>query len=151
MPLPAGEHAVFPARLAALPETATFAREFCDRNGVSRDDALRLTLIIEELFTNTVEHGYRSQSDAPIRVTLSTSGPHVTILYEDAAPAYDPLALIHVKPSSLNDSVDDRPLGGLGGYILGRLIVVATYSYEHGNNRLWLTMPREDPPLARQD
>jgi hypothetical protein len=33
MPLPAGEHAVFPARLAALPETAAFAREFCERSG----------------------------------------------------------------------------------------------------------------------
>src|SRR5262252_10298029 len=45
MPLPAGDHAVFPARLGALPETATFARDFCERNGVSRGDALRLTLI----------------------------------------------------------------------------------------------------------
>jgi serine/threonine-protein kinase RsbW len=151
MPLPAGEHAVFPARLSALPDTAIFARDFCERNGVSRDDALRLTLIIEELFTNTVQHGYGSESDAPIRVTLGISGPHVTILYEDAAPAYDPLALIHVKPSTLNDPVDDRPLGGLGGYILGQLIVAATYSYEHGSNRLWLTMPREEPASARQD
>lgn len=90
MSLPAGEHAVFPARLAAPPETAAFARDFCERNGVSRDDALRLTLIIEEFFTNTVEHGYRTESDAPIRVTLAASGPHVTVLYEDAAPAYDP-------------------------------------------------------------
>ena len=151
MPLPAGEHAVFPARLAALPETATFARDFCARNGVGRDDALRLTLIIEELFTNSVQHGYGTESDAPIRVTLGTAGLHITILYEDAAPAYDPLALILVTPSTLNDPLDARPLGGLGGYILGQLIVAATYSYENRSNRLWLTMPREDPASAPQD
>jgi serine/threonine-protein kinase RsbW len=105
---------------------------------------LRLIFIIEELFTNTVQHGYQGESDAPIRVTLGMSGMHVTVLYEDAAPAYDPLALIHVKPSSLNDSLESRPLGGLGGYLLGQLVVAATYAYEQGTNRLWLTMPRGD-------
>ena len=142
MSMPSGDHAVFPARLSALPETAAFARDFCERNSVSHDDALRLTFIIEELFTNTVQHGYRGESDAPIRVTLAMSGAHVTVLYEDAAPAYDPLALIHVKPSTLNDSLESRPLGGLGSYLVGQLVVAATYAYEQGTNRLWLTMPR---------
>ena len=61
----AREHTEFPARLAALRDTAAFAQVFCERNGIDRHTALRLTLVIEELFTNTVQHGYRAESDLP--------------------------------------------------------------------------------------
>lgn len=139
---PSSEQAEFPARLAALPETADFAQAFCQRNGVGRDDALRLTLVIEELFTNTVRHGYRDESDAPIRISLALADGRVTLLYEDSAPRYDPLAHWSATPSGLGAPIESRPVGGLGVYLLGQLVTGARYAYENGSNRLWLEMPR---------
>ena len=139
---PSSEQAEFPARLAALSETAGFAQAFCQRNGISRDDALRLTLVIEELFTNTVRHGYRDESDAPIRISLALADGRVTLLYEDSAPRYDPLAQLSAPPSGLAVPIESRPIGGLGVYLLGQLVTSARYAYENGSNRLWLEMPR---------
>ena len=133
-----GEHAQFPARLGALPDTAAFAQGFCDRNGISHDNALRLTLVIEELFTNTVRHGYRGESDAPIRISLSLAEGRVTLLYEDSAPRYDPLIRLSDTPEGLSSPVEARPVGGLGVYLLGQLVAGARYAYENGSNRLWL-------------
>ena len=134
------EQRLFPARLAMLPETASFAQAFCDRHGIVRHDALRLTLIIEELFTNTVEHGYRGECDAEIRIALSVERGGVGVLYEDSAPRYDPLARLSDAPASIARAVESRPIGGLGVYLVGQLVEHASYVYEEGCNRLWLTM-----------
>jgi serine/threonine-protein kinase RsbW len=139
--MPPTDQAVFPARLAALPDTAAFAQGFCDRNGIGRDDALRLTLVIEELFTNTIAHGYGGDSDAPVRVALSLEAGAVALLYEDSAARFDPLA----RPSaaaSLAEPVSDRPIGGLGVHLVRELVASARYAYEDGHNRLWLTLER---------
>ena len=81
----AGVHRVFNAQMSALPETAAFVESFCARHRIARADVLRLTLIVEELFTNSGEHGYRGESDAPIHVTLSADTGEVELLYEDVA------------------------------------------------------------------
>lgn len=132
---------MFPARLTALSDAASFAQAFCDRRGVSRDDALRLIFVIEELFTNSVRHGYRNEGDSPIRIALAVAEGRVTMLYEDWAPRYDPLDRFSAPPLSLGAPAEGRAIGGLGVYLIGQLVAGARYAYENGTNRLWLTMP----------
>lgn len=131
---------MFPARLTALSDTAAFAQAFCDRNGIGRDDALRVIFVIEELFTNSVRHGYCNESDSPIRIALAVADGRVTMLYEDWAPRYDPLDRFAAPPSTLEAPAEVRAIGGLGAYLIGQLVASASYAYENGANRLWLTM-----------
>jgi anti-sigma regulatory factor (Ser/Thr protein kinase) len=145
------EQRTFHARMAMLAETAAFVEDFCARGAVGRDDALRLTLIVEELFTNTVTHGHGGDCDALVVVALTRSGGHVELRYEDAAPAYDPLTRLVTAPPSLTAPVEARPVGGLGMHLVGQLASGARYAYESGRNRLWLVVAldgRPDPPGA---
>jgi anti-sigma regulatory factor (Ser/Thr protein kinase) len=48
-----------------IPATAAFATGFCARNGIDRTAALRLRLVIEELFTNTIRHGIAASAMRP--------------------------------------------------------------------------------------
>ena len=137
------EQAEFQAKLAALHDTAVFAHAFCERHGVPHDAALRLTFVLEELFTNTVKHGYGRECDSPVRIRLSMSEGCVSVLYEDSAPRYDLVARLSVAPAGLAASAEARPVGGLGVYLLGQLVAAAHYAYENSCNRLWFTMPRE--------
>jgi serine/threonine-protein kinase RsbW len=137
---PSGEQRVFAGRLASLCDAAAFAQDFCDRHGIGRRDALRLALIIEELFTNTVRHGYRGDCDAPIRIALAIEAGTVSLFYEDAAPRHDPLAGLAVAPISLTTPFESRPVGGLGVFLVGVLADNARYAYEDGCNRLWLRL-----------
>lgn len=134
------EQMQFPARLTMLHETAAFAQAFCARHGIVHDDAMRLTMIIEELFTNSVQHGYRGESDAPIRIALSVEIGGIGVLYEDSAPRYDPLAGLSSTPANLARPVESRPIGGLGVYLVAQLVERSSYAYEEGCNRLRLTM-----------
>jgi len=137
------EQAEFEAKLTALHDIAAFAHAFCERNGVGHDAALRLTFVLEELFTNTVKHGYGRECDSPVRIRLSMSEGCVTVLYEDSAPRYDLVARLSIAPTDLAASAEARPVGGLGVYLLSQLVAGARYAYENSCNRLWFTMPRD--------
>src|SRR5207247_587164 len=51
-------HRVFAARRDTLPAVAEFIAAVCAAGGVPRKTCLRLTLLVEELFTTTVVHGH---------------------------------------------------------------------------------------------
>ncbi len=133
--------------MTMLAETAAFVEGFCARHGVQRDDRLRLTLIVEELFTNTVVHGHGGSADSAIQIELSRHDGDVNVFYEDSAPAYDVLARMATAAPEVAASIDSRVVGGLGVYLVGQLVCAARYAYDDGKNRVWLTMRcgREDP------
>ena len=71
-----------------------FLEDFCADSGVSRTSCLRLNLVLEELFTNTVHHGHRGDSDAPVWLTLASLQRRVAVTYEDTAPPFNPYARV---------------------------------------------------------
>lgn len=75
--------------------------------GIAADDAVRLQLIAEELFTNTIAHGHQGDSDRPVVVSLHRTSGVSTLRYEDDAPPFD-LTKIPQKMAST------AAIGGLG-------------------------------------
>ena len=67
----------------------------------------------------------------------------VTLVYEDAAPSFDPLSRPPVPPAELAASVESRPVGGLGIHLVKQLVASAHYAREDGRNRLRLGIRRE--------
>jgi anti-sigma regulatory factor (Ser/Thr protein kinase) len=137
---PAREVREFSARFAAVADTADFAFAFCERNGIPRQTALRLRLILEELLTNSIRHGYRAERDTGIRIELDVIGGCPAIVYEDSAPPYDPLTRMSAPPSGNDMSVDAPPGDGVGIVLIGNLTDRAQYVYEDGHNRLSLVV-----------
>lgn len=140
---PAGpdERREFEARLAALAAALGFVEEFCARQGVERMVALRMAFVVEELFTNTVNHGHRGDCDAPVEVGLARTAGALLLFYADTAPAYNPLTNFHGEPAGLAATLQMRPVGGLGAYAIGQLIETAGYEHRDGRNSLLLSLP----------
>ena len=126
--------------MAALPETAAFVEGFAHTHGFDHDDALRLVLIVEELFTNTVAHGYGGDCEASIRIALAVEAGEVELFYEDAAPRYDPLSRLSASRATVGAKAESQPAGGLGIHLVGNLTEGARYVYEDRRNRLWLRL-----------
>lgn len=123
-----------------LNEAQAFVEGFGGRNGLTECNVLRLQLIIEELFTNTVTHGYGRECDEPVEITLAAQGGRVTLFYEDAARPYDPLATLPTSQSRLAAPVEQRPVGQLGLLLVAGLVDDARYTREDGRNRLQLLL-----------
>ena len=129
---------VFPARLSALPEVAAFIAETGMRAGVPPGPCQKLALLVEELFTNTVEHGHRLESDEPVRVELEVEPGRFTMTYEDTAPPHDPFAGVQ-QPDETAD-VEERPVGGLGVLLVATLARDIEYRRVENKNRIRLVM-----------
>jgi len=136
---PSREVREFPARFAAVADTAAFALTFCARSGIPRETASRVRLILEELLTNSIRHGYREERDTGIRIELDVVEGCPAIVYEDMAPPYDPLQRA-AEASTREDAPVDAPPGGLGVLLIGKLSCHATYAYEDGRNRVSLVV-----------
>ena len=80
----------FPAKMESMAEIRTFVEEACANAGIGREDCLKILLIVEELFTNTVTHGYREESESPVWMAFEPGDTGFTLVYEDAAPPHNP-------------------------------------------------------------
>lgn len=128
----------FPAQLRAFEQVKALIDEFGEATGLGREDRHKLTLIVEELFTNTVTHGHRGESNAPVQVTLEGTARGVRLTYEDSAPQYDPLAAS--RRTDIESTINERRVGGIGVFLTIGLTNGADYSYVEGRNRISFTL-----------
>src|SRR3982751_1678448 len=112
--MPAADDCTVRARMEDLAEAIEFVEAVCAGRGVAESDGLRLSLVLEELFTNTVVHGHGGGSDAPVRLALRLDAARVELAYEDRAPPFDPLDHLARSPVEPAAGVVDRPIGHLG-------------------------------------
>src|SRR5215472_9267706 len=103
-PVKNARSAMFLAQRGELRHIRAFVEDFCRQAAFPRDRGLRLNVVLEELFVNTVTHGHRGGSDAPVWITLDPRTPGVHVTYEDTAPAFNPFAY----------RVEMGRIGGLG-------------------------------------
>jgi len=122
--------AMFLARLSELKAIGAFLRGFCDGEGIARERCLRLNLVLEELFVNTVKHGHRGECDAAVWVTLELCPAGVQVTYEDSGPAFNPYGYVP----------KEREIGGLGVLLTRELASGGEYAYLFGRNRTRLTL-----------
>jgi len=139
-----------PARMASLVEAIEFVEAFCADRGVAVSDGLRLSLVVEELFTNTVVHGHGGDSDAPVRLGLRADATHLELSYEDSAPPFDPLERLARSPVDPAAGVGDRPIGQLGIALVVSLAERISYGREDGRNRIVLALRRQAAVDARE-
>ena len=100
----------------------------------------RVVLLIEELFTNTVNHGYGGDSDQPVWLTLKVDGEDCQLIYEDCGPAHDPFSIPDKGAS--NAPAEDRPIGGLGILLLIELSSSRRYQRRGDRNVIELQVRR---------
>jgi len=95
------------ARTAELPTLLETMAARAVELGIAADDTVRLQLIAEELFANTIAHGHRGDSDGIVTLSLQHCDAVSTLHYEDDAPPFD-ISKIGQKFASTAE------IGGLG-------------------------------------
>jgi serine/threonine-protein kinase RsbW len=131
---------MFHCRLSELRGISTFLEGFCSAAGIERQHCLRLNLVLEELFINTVRHGHRGDCDAPVWMMLTADERSVHVIYEDTAPPFNPYA--RLPESSPDTTLEMRKIGGLGVLLTKELAATRDYAYLFGRNRIRLAMKR---------
>jgi len=129
---------VFPARMDAFGEVSAFAAEVGAAAGLDHDVRLKLVLLLEELFTNTVAHGHGHDSAEPVRVAFGVAPGRVALTYEDTGPPHDPFAAIAAPDEGA--PVEHRRVGGIGVLLVAAMARHVAYERREGRNRISLVV-----------
>lgn len=78
-----------------------------------------LALVLEEILTNVIRHGYGPGGNGWIDLCAETSGTNLRLEVRDRARPFDPLGAM---APNLDADLSERPVGGLGIFLVRRLM-----------------------------
>ncbi len=116
----------FPASFSALPSLLAFIAEKAIAD-VDAATLLRAQTAVEELFANSIHHGYGKESNEPVWLDVSLTADVLRIDYADAAPAFDPLAGLDNAGHVIDDDGESTRIGGVGRHLVRGLADQSSY------------------------
>ena len=122
--------------VAAIAPASEAAEVWLQRSQPSPEAVFFLLLAIEELVTNCIKYGYDDAAEHTIVVVLSVANEMLTMTVTDDGHPFDPLS---VPRPNLALDIQDRPIGGLGIYLLRELADHVAYERRGNKNCLTLT------------
>jgi serine/threonine-protein kinase RsbW len=135
----------FSARLENLPRAFSRIWPAFEHARLPSRVRRRVELVFEELFANTVLHGYKvdpAQAPDPqaapqlVWIELSAKPGKVKMVYQDAAEPFNPLLSVPTEPSG---DAQERALGGLGLIMVAKVPHRSRYERLDGRNVLHMT------------
>ncbi len=121
--------------LSAVGVLAQRVEAFGDANKLMGKTIYMMNLALEELITNTVSYGLEGVTQPEIEIAAQVNGPVLALTIVDNGQQFDPTQDTH---PDLSSPIEDRPIGGLGVYLVKAFADRMTYEYVDGKNRLTL-------------
>ena len=124
--------------LNATPENVDRAIEFVDEileeYGCKRSVQMEIEVAVDELFSNIAHYAYDTKTgNATVQVDVTEDPLTVEITFVDSGKPYDPLA--KADPDT-TQSIEERPIGGMGILIVKKSMDAVDYEYKDGKNIL---------------
>ncbi len=130
--------------LATLAQVRDLVANAVKKGGFTPQYLNRLQIAVDEAVTNIIEHGYdgKPRGAAHIQISASVSPDEFRMVVIDQGTAFDPNTLGDVE---IDQHVAAGQAGGLGVFLMRRIMDVVDYHYETGKrNRLLLVKYRPD-------
>lgn len=96
----------------------------------------KVNLILEEAVSNIINHSVPTHDKADITVALTDLCGDIQIDITDCSPPFNPLE--SVPEIDTNMPAEQRSVGGLGLFLISRLVSSAEYEYKDNKNHLRL-------------
>jgi len=109
----------FPARFEYLDEIREFVGQVAREGGFNDKEVYSLQLASDEAASNIIEHAYEGVSNASFDVTCDVRGDTIIITMRDDGTPFDPT---RVKQPNLKADLSERQIGGLGVYLMRKLM-----------------------------
>ena len=124
------------ATIENLAKVFGFLQEALDNYDCPARTKRQIKLCVEEIFMNITHYAYNPEV-GPAKISFEVVGQpednRVVITFADKGRPYDPLA--HEEPD-LESGIDDRPIGGLGIYLVKTTMDSVNYEYKDKQNVL---------------
>ena len=119
------------ASLDKLDEVISFVEQMLEELNCPMKFVVQMDVAVEEIFVNIAHYAYPdTEGDARIEAGTSEDGLFY-VSFSDSGVPYNPLK----KPDpDVTLDAEDRPIGGLGIYMVKKSMDRLDYRYENGQN-----------------
>ena len=122
-------------RISALHELTAFVDACGESWHIVKEVVFNLQLALEECVTNVIMYAYPAEELHTIKVTAELIQSELILTIEDSGIAFDPT---QVSEADTSLSAEERPIGGLGIFLVRQLMDSVDYRREEGKNLLTL-------------
>ncbi len=129
-------HLILHNDIQQIPQLAEFIETIADEIKLDQGMAMSLNLALEEAVTNVILYAYPEGSDGLVDIEAVMSKDKLKFIISDSGQAFDPTA---APEADVTLGVEDRPIGGLGIYLVRNIMDTVSYARADGKNVLTLT------------
>ncbi len=124
----------FPKEFAALKAIFEFIGTFSAPNNLSESQVFSIKFSIEEVFTNMVKY---NPGTSDVTISLAREGNAVKIVLVDVEPK--PFDITKQEHSNATLPIEKRKPGGLGIFLIKKIMDNVEYIHDGVNSRITLT------------
>lgn len=122
------------ATIGNIPAVTDFVDEELETLGCSPRIQAQINIAIDELFSNIAHYAYNpSTGPATVQVEVEKNPLAVVVTFIDRGKRYDPLS---ARDPDLSLDLAQRPVGGLGIFLVRKTMDNVSYEYRDGRNIL---------------
>ncbi|MEI7645848.1 MAG: anti-sigma factor antagonist [Chloroflexales bacterium] len=135
------------ADLDALAKISAFITEAAGICDLDERATWQVQLAVDEAATNVIQHAYDQENPGDITLGWACEGSRFIVTLHDTGRQFDPES---VPPPDISSPLDERQVGGLGLYLITRLMDEARFDFrpQEGNVLTMVkyigTIPRDD-------
>ncbi|MFX4261329.1 ATP-binding SpoIIE family protein phosphatase [Pelotomaculum propionicicum] len=120
-------------KLEEIEDLARAVENFAAANNLPEQAVFQVNLCLDELLTNTISYGFPGGGEHEIAVGITLQGGTLVITTRDDGLAFNPL---EQAEADISQSIEERPVGGLGIHLVRNMMDEIEYRRESGQNVL---------------
>lgn len=125
-----------PADLDALARISAFITEAAELAGLDERATWQVQLAVDEAATNIIQHAYDDETPGDLTLTWACESDRFVVTLRDHGRRFDPQ---NVPTPDITSSLEERQVGGLGIYLITRLMDEVRFDFHPQQGNL-LTM-----------
>ncbi len=134
-------NSTFPARFEFLDQIRDFVAEVAREGGFTEKAIYSLQLAADEAASNIIEHAYQGVANASLQVTCDMQDDKLIITMRDTGRPFDPS---NVKQPNLKADLSKRQIGGLGVYLMRKIMDEVRYQSNAKTGNLLTMIKRKE-------
>lgn len=119
-----------------VPQLAAFIDEVAEACGIDMATTMSLNLAMEEAVVNVMSYAYPAGTVGNVDIDAEFADGQLTFVLSDSGTPFDPT---QAGTPDLTLEAEERPIGGLGIFLVRQIMDTIVYRRSDGKNILTLT------------
>ena len=130
------EHFIIENRIEELPVLAEKIEQLGDKWELQPNLTMKINLVLEEALSNIIYYAFKDKEIHKIEVSISNKANKLIIEITDDGIPFDPTTS---EQPDISLPASERPVGGLGIFLISKIMDTVGYSRKNNLNILTLT------------